>query len=102
MQTGEWALGDPATEDISRIIDSIIHKEYRGYKQTTTEVILSGATSIITKLIGLTQHKHICKNTVLLKTVITPVVDLTTRAQYEKSANFQTNKESTMIWHRPG
>ena len=85
-----WALGDPATEDISRIIDNIIHKEYRGYEQSTTEelrVILSGSTSIITNLVGPGQNKHMCKNTILLKTVITPGVDLTTRTQYKKSTN---------------
>ena len=88
--TETWAPTDPATEDITRIVDLAIHSNYQGYDQTVIEelrTIASGTSTIITKLVGQTEDIHICKGAVLSKKIITPVIEMSTRAKYTESLN---------------
>ena len=58
-------------------------------------MIPSGTTTIVTKLVGPNDDNHMCKVSVLVKTIISPDKGLTTWAKYTESSNGYWNNSAT-------
>ena len=69
-----------------------------GYPGQTIEEIkmaMSGTTTIVTSINGLTADNLMCEGTIVTKTIITLVIDMATKASYVKANNGLWNDTAT-------
>ena len=69
-----------------------------GYPGQTFEEIkmaMGGSTTIVTSIIGLTKDNIMCEGTIVTKTLIIPVIDMSTKAIYKQADNGLWNDTTT-------
>ena len=90
LQTKEWELSNPATEFYAKAIKTMVFTHIRGLTSAeyeNTRLATTGMSILVTKLSPIIKGSRTCRNSVLSKTLVVPLVDLPTKTTYQLAGN---------------